>query len=215
LWRQAGPLAIHPLIYHFPKIVYRQEFEHSQVQKLAYALVLAHFLKRELETVFVHRFSHATMPFRNIFKNSAHYHLLSGALLAGAIYGPWYSVGHVVGSRLNETSWLAGWAGLWFVSELVNFSAHITLRNLRPAGTKQRGIPRGGLFELVSCPNYFAEILAWTAITGMTKSPFAALFLVVSAGQMALWATKKHKAYKREFGDKYPRGRKAMIPFIF
>jgi len=43
----------------------------------------------------------------------------------------------------------------------------------------------------------------------------AALFLVVSTGQMALWATKKHKAYKREFGDKYPRGRKAMIPFIF
>lgn len=87
LWRQAGPLVIHPLIYHFPKIVYRQEFAHSQVQKLAYGLVLAHFLKRELETVLwvllrhpvalnpncthgisVHRFSHATMPFRNIFK---------------------------------------------------------------------------------------------------------------------------------------------------
>jgi very-long-chain enoyl-CoA reductase len=32
---------------------------------------------------------------------------------------------------------------------------------------------------------------------------------------MALWALKKHKAYKREFGEKYPRGRKAMIPFIF
>ena len=43
----------------------------------------------------------------------------------------------------------------------------------------------------------------------------AALFLVVATGQMAIWALKKHKTYKREFGDKYPRGRKAMIPFIF
>ena len=43
----------------------------------------------------------------------------------------------------------------------------------------------------------------------------AGIFLVVSAVQMGLWAIKKHKAYKREFGDKYPRGRKVMIPFIF
>jgi hypothetical protein len=34
-------------------------------------------------------------------------------------------------------------------------------------------------------------------------------------GQMFIWASKKHRAYKKEFGDKYPRNRKAMIPFIF
>lgn len=32
---------------------------------------------------------------------------------------------------------------------------------------------------------------------------------------MVAWAVKKHKAYRREFGDKYPRGRKVMFPFIF
>jgi very-long-chain enoyl-CoA reductase len=31
---------------------------------------------------------------------------------------------------------------------------------------------------------------------------------------MTEWAVKKHKAYKQEFGDKYPRGRKAIFPFI-
>lgn len=32
------------------------------------ALIVLHYVKREYETVFVHKFSHATMPFRNIFK---------------------------------------------------------------------------------------------------------------------------------------------------
>jgi very-long-chain enoyl-CoA reductase len=32
---------------------------------------------------------------------------------------------------------------------------------------------------------------------------------------MGVWAQKKHRNYKKEFGDKYPRNRKAMIPFIF
>jgi len=42
----------------------------------------------------------------------------------------------------------------------------------------------------------------------------ALLFLIVSTSQMAVWAAKKHKAYKKEFGANYPK-RKAMFPFIF
>lgn len=41
----------------------------------------AHFCKRELETVFVHRFSHPTMPLFNLFKNCAHYWIF--ALVVG------------------------------------------------------------------------------------------------------------------------------------
>ena len=31
---------------------------------------------------------------------------------------------------------------------------------------------------------------------------------------MFAWALKKHARYRKEFGKDYPRGRKAMIPFI-
>jgi very-long-chain enoyl-CoA reductase len=31
---------------------------------------------------------------------------------------------------------------------------------------------------------------------------------------MAAWALKKHRNYKKEFGKEYPRGRRAMFPFI-
>jgi very-long-chain enoyl-CoA reductase len=37
----------------------------------------------------------------------------------------------------------------------------------------------------------------------------------MSAGTMGVWAKKKHRNYKKEFGSKYPKDRKAMIPFIF
>jgi very-long-chain enoyl-CoA reductase len=65
----------------------------------------------------------------------------------------------------------------------------------------------------VSCPNYFFETLAWVAVSILTLSWSAYLFLIVAVGQMYLWAVKKHKGYRKDFSD-YPRGRKAMFPFI-
>ncbi|KAI1797184.1 3-oxo-5-alpha-steroid 4-dehydrogenase-domain-containing protein [Ganoderma leucocontextum] len=211
-----GPLIIHPLFYHFPKILFGGPVQHSVLQKYVYAAVLAHFVKRELETVFVHRFSHGTMPLRNIFKNSAHYHLLSGVLLAWSIYSPTFAANSpwIRGTIREDPTFLWSCLAAFVFAELSNLRTHVTLRNLRPEGTTKRAIPRGYGFSLVSCPNYFFETLAWTAITVMTGSYAAGIFLVVSASQMTAWALKKHRNYKKEFGKEYPRNRKAMFPFI-
>lgn len=117
-------------------------------------------------------------------------------------------------------------------AEMSNLHTHLTLRSLRPEGTRKRAIPQGYGFDLVSCPNYFFEILGWAVIALMTGSIAGTLFLSkyhllvlnlihiailftgVSAVTMSIWALKKQRNYQKEFGKEYPRGRKAIIPFI-
>ncbi len=97
--------------------------------------------------------------------------------------------------------------------EFMNFMCHFTLRNLRKPGSKERGIPKGWGFDFVACANYFQEALCWTSFATMSNTLFGWVFLVVSAGQMTVWALKKHQRYRKDFKD-YPRGRKAMFPFL-
>lgn len=62
----AGPIAIHLAFPALRKYIYKgvsADDSMSTVQYLSLAMLLLHFVKRELETLFVHRFSNATMPF--------------------------------------------------------------------------------------------------------------------------------------------------------
>ena len=68
-------------------------------------------------------------------------------------------------------------------------------------------------FDLVSCPNYFFEILGWICYSIITGSLTSWFFTVVGAVQMWFWALKKHQRYKKEFGKDYPK-RKVLIPFV-
>ena len=171
-----------------------------------------HFLKREIETLFIHRFGNDTMPLRNIFKNSGYYWLFA-YWIAHVTLHPLYTM---PSSSLQRNIGIA----IFAVSELLNLKAHIDLRTLRPAGTRIRKVPRGVLFSLISCPNYFFEILSWIGFTLASQSVAAAAFTLVGALQMTAWAVQKHRRYRKEFDGQegrelYPRGRKALIPFIF
>lgn len=90
--RYFGCLWIHPLLYMCPEFFFSGTAGPKHwMQKAALFMVLFHYLKRELESVFVHRFSNGTMPFFNVFKNSFHYWVLSGVLIAYDVYRPSYT----------------------------------------------------------------------------------------------------------------------------
>ncbi|KAJ7074489.1 3-oxo-5-alpha-steroid 4-dehydrogenase-domain-containing protein [Mycena amicta] len=229
-----GPLLIHPLFYYLPRVFYGTDVEHSSLQKSIYAMVMLHFFKREMETLLqAHstsislRINNAPVYIASLMRqchfetssrnSSAHYHVLSGLFLAYDAYRPGFSQQAVAGTWRDGPLLKVGWA-IWAFAELSNLHTHLTLRSLRPAGTTTRAVPTGYGFSApfrLTSPNYFFETLAWSAVFLMSGSPACALFIVVSFAQMASWAKKKHGAYKKEFGDKYPRGRKALIPYIF
>ena len=202
-----GPLLLHALFFFVPALYGVDKVEHQPVQQIGFACVMFHYLKREFETVFVHRFSNATMPWFNIIKNSTHYWILSGVFIAYPLYHPLYT-------NSLDMPVVYTFVVLFLIAELGNGHAHIIQRNLRPPGTRKRAIPYGQLFELVSCANYTWEILAWCAFAYFTQLLTAWLFVVVYTGQIAVWALKKHKRYHKEFPN-YPRNRKALVPFLF
>lgn len=174
------------------------------------ALLTIHFLKREFETVFVHRFSNATMPARNIFKNSAHYWALAGFNIAYCVFRPDASAA----TSSNPALVYVGIA-LFVFGELANLNAHMVLRDLRRPGTTERGIPSGLGFNLVTCPNYMFEILAWFGIYLVSQLSWSVLlFIAVGGLQMWSWAWKKEIRYRKEFGDKYKKKRTVLIAGI-
>ncbi|CAG8040589.1 unnamed protein product [Penicillium salamii] len=181
----------------------------SDIQLLVCALLTSHFLKREFETIFVHRFSSATMPASNIVKNSAHYWVLAGFNIAYWVFRPDATAAT---STPNEGLVYLGLA-IFVFGELANLNAHYILRGLRRPGTTERGIPSGFGFSLVTCPNYFFEILAWLGIFLVSQLSWSVLFFTfVGGAQMWSWGWKKEKRYRKEFGDKYKKKRAVIFP---
>ncbi len=60
----------------------------------------------------------------------------------------------------------------------------------------------------------FAHLTAKDVVaTALSTPPFLFPFVLVCL--MAPRATNGHKWYKKTFGDKFPRTRKAIVPFVF
>lgn len=206
-----GPIAIFVFMYYFRNLLYGAGSSNVPLtftQKAAFFMVLGHYIKREFETIFIHRFSNATMPFTNIFKNSTHYWVIFGVLVGYFLFHPKYTEPTYIPMTLKYVL-IAAFAFF----ELMNFLCHNELKNLRKPGTTERGIPKGYGFGFVSCANYFWETLVWLTYSVFTGCATSYVFLLFSFYQMTEWALKKHKRYREEFKD-YPRGRKAIIPFL-
>ncbi|XP_052777394.1 3-oxo-5-alpha-steroid 4-dehydrogenase 1-like isoform X1 [Mya arenaria] len=75
-------------------------------------------------------------------------------------------------------------------------------------------IPRGGLYEVISCPNYFGELVEWLGWSLATWSLAGLVWALFGAATFLPRSWHNHNWYKRQFED-YPSQRKALIPFIY
>lgn len=102
---------------------------------------------------------------------------------------------------------------LFIIGAYINWRADNMLLNLRKEGDQEYKIPRGFLFEKVSCPNHFGEIVEWLGYALMSFNVAALAFSVWTAANLIPRALAHHKWYLAYFKH-YPVNRKAVIPGI-
>lgn len=212
-WEYFGPMTIYPLFYLLPELLYpwaTGPVSRGPVQGMACAYWVFHFAKRIAETFTVHRFSHATMPVANLFRNCTYYWGFA-AFVSYFINHPAYTAPPLLQAQVA--------LGAGLVCQASNLWCHIILANLRPPGTKEYRIPSGFLFNLITCANYTTEIYGWACFNVATASLGGVIYMLCGAGQMAIWAAAKHARLRKLFDGKdgrpkYPR-RWIMLPPFF
>ncbi|OLN87172.1 putative enoyl reductase [Colletotrichum chlorophyti] len=207
-----GPILIHLAVVGLRPYIYgigaKQPL--TPTQNLVFAMFLGHFLKREYETLFVHKFSANTMPIRNIFKNSFFYWVFAGFICAWHIYSPTSPTALARNDAVDVLGTI-----IFVFGEASNAIVHLNLSSLRSPGGTERQIPRGYGFSIVTCPNYMFEIIAWIGVIVTSRSWSVALFIALGAAQMASWAKGKERAYRKEFPENYKKKKFVLFPGVF
>lgn len=102
-------------------------------------------------------------------------------------------------------------AALFLGGMAVNRWADAALLRLRKPGETGYKVPHGGLYEVVSCPNYLGEVVEWTGFAIMTWSPPGLVFALWTAANLVPRAVTHHAWYQATFPD-YPARRRAIFP---
>ncbi len=172
-------------------------------------LWLSHYIHRAFIYPFLHRKSSKRMPWIVVVMGFL-FNTMNGYLngyylfqLSGGYPRAWMKDGRF-------------WIGsvLFVVGYVVNRTSDSVLHKLRETNHGQYGIPQGGLYRWVSCPNYLGEITLWIGWAIATWSAAGAVFAAWTIANLAPRAWMHHKWYREHFAD-YPPRRKALLPGIW
>lgn len=135
-------------------------------------------------------------------------------LFNGYLQGFQIGMGKYSGSEIYDLQFIFGvlvFVGGWYI----NYNADSILRNLRkPGEERQYKIPYGGAFRWVTAANYFGEIVEWFGWAIATNSLAGLGFALFTAANIGPRGYSHHQWYLSKFGDKYPKNRKALIPYL-
>lgn len=138
--------------------------------------------------------------------------------LVNAGLNGWY-----LSSNPNTADYTADWLAspsfqigivLFFSGMIINMKADNMLIDLRKPGETGYRIPNGFLFELISSPNLFGEVIEWTGFAVMAWNLPALSFAVWTYANLVPRARNHHHWYHRNFSA-YPAERKIIFPFIY
>lgn len=153
-----GPLITLPLGYLISN-------NRSDTAKFGAILGIVHFLKRELESQYVHIFSNASVPVSGSFKNFIHYWIIYGIFVVGELFF----------FKTKSSDWPREFYWIFTIIilllEFLNFKAHCVLRDLRlgsdgKVDPHKRGVPKVRVFDsrvgaLTSCTAPTIRMRSW------------------------------------------------------
>lgn len=174
--------------------------EATLVQWIVLTAVFIHFAKRVLESLFLHKYS----------GNAG---TLTTLLIAAFYSFAAYLIGWL---NQNPIGSFDMWFGLGIVLFMVgiagNFYHHKLLADLRK-NSLEYFIPKGGWFEYVVCPHYLFEIITWLGMALLSRHLGAWLILLFVVSYLSARSLRTLRWYHEKFAN-FPKGRKAILPFI-
>ncbi|MBT6170061.1 MAG: DUF1295 domain-containing protein [Flavobacteriaceae bacterium] len=101
---------------------------------------------------------------------------------------------------------------IFFTGLIINIRSDNKLISLRLKNEENKYvIPNGELFNYISCPNFFGELVEWLGFAIITVNLGSLSFFIWTFINLVPRAISHHKWYKDNFKD-YPKNRKAIIP---
>lgn len=101
---------------------------------------------------------------------------------------------------------------IFFLGMYINIKSDYYLISLREEN-KGYQIPKGGMFNFVSCPNHLGEIIEWIGFAIIAWNLGALSFALWTFLNLAPRSFAHHKWYQERFLT-YPKDRKAVIPYL-
>lgn len=187
---------------------------------IAMALIIVQVSRRLCECIFLSVYSDAKMNIVHYIFGFSFYFGVGLSVLTEApgfaSLGPAYV--HMSGNFITWHHIVGVLLFAWASS--LQYQSHAILAELRKDNKGQvvsysHSIPKGGWFDYISCPHYFAEILIYFSICIVFAGRSTTWWMVcgfVLTNQIIV-GLFNHHWYLKTFKD-YPKTRKAVIPWI-
>lgn len=184
-------------------------------------ILLMHLSRRSLECLFVHIFSPRSISFHNLILMWAYYAAAPFVILIDLVQQSTDRIFHPGRYGYDFVQIIITGVGIeiFIIGSVMQFYAHRTLASGRTTEdgkvSHEYFVPKGGLFDYISCPHYLAELVIYTSfalVSGFTRgSLLVLLFVALTMGSQAL---KTHSWYRANFTKAQLGNRMAFIPFV-